>query len=257
MLRHLDTNDPRYPQLAGEILRRHDANEAEANIRSAVRDLLIATNLAKSDEIVEETSPALGSRKAVDLTALDTFIEFKRRVGTTGGGPDPKNVRQIDDYLALSADEGRVRMGVLTDGKRWLLRWPGAREPRLSKPYWFTLENEDGWLPLYEWLRDDALVALENVTPDEEAISTPFWPALSLLRTRDRCPEIPVRPEFTQGNREGQTSTVARPVAVSLGRDHPGARGFGRPVRTAHISQRGHRHGGAGVVRSGYPQDRR
>ena len=176
MLRHLDTNDPRYPQLAGEILRRHGANEAEANIRSAVRDLLIATNLAKSDEIVEETSPALGSRKAVDLTALDTFIEFKRRVGTTGGGPDPKNVRQIDDYLALSADEGRVRMGVLTDGKCWLLRWPGAREPRLSKPYWFILEDEDGWLPLYEWLRDDALVALENVTPDEEAIVRHFGP---------------------------------------------------------------------------------
>ena len=51
---HLDVNDERYPDAAREILRRHDLNEAEANITSAIRDFLILTNLAKSDEIVEE-----------------------------------------------------------------------------------------------------------------------------------------------------------------------------------------------------------
>ena len=41
-----------------------------------------------------------------------------------------------DDYLAQSAKQGRVRMGVLTDGKHWLLRWPGAgEEVRLTRPY--------------------------------------------------------------------------------------------------------------------------
>ena len=121
----IDYNDPRYAQAAADILRRYDNGESEANITSAVRDFLILTGLVRSDEIVEENPPAQGSRRAVDLTALDTFIEFKRRIGTTGGfNPDPENVQQLDDYLAQSASQGRVRMGILTDGKRWLLRWP-------------------------------------------------------------------------------------------------------------------------------------
>ena len=53
-------------------------------------------------------------------------------------------------------------MGVLTDGKRWLLRWPGAGEVRLTLPYAFTLEGADRWIVLYEWLRDSALIAMEN-----------------------------------------------------------------------------------------------
>ena len=141
---HIDPNDPRYRDAAAEILRRHDNFEPEANITSAVRDFLILTGLAESEEMVEENPPSEASRRAVDLTALDTFIEFKRRIGTTAGGdPDPENVRQLDDYLAQSASQGRVRMGVLTDGKRWLLRWPGAGEVRLIRPYAFTFRTGD------------------------------------------------------------------------------------------------------------------
>ena len=177
MAEHIDTTDPKYPEAAAEILRRHDNFEAEANITSAVRDFLILTGLVRGEEMVEENPPAGASRRAVDLTALDTFIEFKRRIGTAAGGePDPENVRQLDDYLAQSAKQGRVRMGVLTDGKRWLLRWPGAGEVRMTRPYAFTLEGPDGWLPLYEWLRDSALVSLEDVTPDEEGIREQFGP---------------------------------------------------------------------------------
>ena len=73
----IDYNDPRYAQAAAEILRRHDNGEPEANITSAVRDFLILTGLASGEEMVEENPPAQGSRRAVDLTALDTFIEFK------------------------------------------------------------------------------------------------------------------------------------------------------------------------------------
>ena len=174
---HIDPNDPKYGHAAAEILRRHDNFEPEANITSAVRDFLILTGLAKSEEMVEENPPAEASRRAVDLTALDTFIEFKRRIGTTSGGePDPENVQQLDDYLAQSASQGRVRMGVLTDGKRWLLRWPGAGDVRLDRPYAFTLEGPDGWFPLYEWLRDSALASLEGVSPDREGIAGHFGP---------------------------------------------------------------------------------
>ena len=174
---HINPNDPRYRRAAAEILRRHDNFEPEANITSAVRDFLILTGLARSEEMVEENPPSDASRRAVDLIALDTFIEFKRRIGTAAGGePDPENVKQLDDYLRQSASQGRVRMGVLTDGKRWLLRWPGAGEVRFRRPYAFTLDGPDAWYPLYEWLRDSALVSLEGVSPDREGIAGHFGP---------------------------------------------------------------------------------
>ena len=174
---HIDIAEPKYRDAAAQILQRHENFQPEANITSAVRDFLILTGLAKREEIVEENPPSDTSRRAVDLTALDTFIEFKRRIGTVAGGePDPENVQQLDDYLAQSASQGRVRMGILTDGRRWLLRWPGAGEVRLTRPYIFTLDDADSWFPLYEWLRDTALAALEDVSPDREGIAEHFGP---------------------------------------------------------------------------------
>ena len=67
-------------------------------------------------------------------------------------------------------------MGVLTDGRRWLLRWPGAGEVKLTRPYAFTLDSADRWFLLYEWLRDEALVSLENITPDAAGIAGHFGP---------------------------------------------------------------------------------
>ena len=174
---HIDYDDPKYAEAAREVLRRHDAFEAEANITSAVRRFLTETGLVQSDEIVEENPPAEGSRQAVDLTALDTFIEFKRRTGSTGGfDPNPDYVEQLDDYLAQSQEGGRVRMGVLTDGRHWLLRWPGAGPVKLVQPYAFTLDDADRWFLLYEWLRDNALSAESNVVPTRESIAKHFGP---------------------------------------------------------------------------------
>ena len=175
---HIDPDDPKYQNAASQILARHNNNEAEANITSAVRDFLIVTGLAKAEEIVEETPPSDTSRRAVDLTALDTFVEMKRRVGTTGGNdPNPEYLQQLDDYLLQSQQSGRgVRMGILTDGKHWLLRWPGAGAVKTSYPYAFTLETPDHWLPLFEWLRDRALVSLENIPAGRESIQEQFGP---------------------------------------------------------------------------------
>ena len=174
----IDYKDPRYAQSAGEMLRRHRSFESEANITSAVRDFLILTGLAKSDEIIEENPPSDTSRRAVDLTALDTFIEVKRRVGTAHGfDPNPEYVRQLDDYLAQSQQAGKgVRMGVLTDGRHWLLRWPNAGPVRTTAPYAFVLDSPERWFLLYEWLRDEALVSLDEIRPDREAISAHFGP---------------------------------------------------------------------------------
>ena len=173
----VDYNDPRYAQAAAEILRRHDAGEPEANITSAVRDFLIVSGLVRGDEIVEENPPAHGSRRAVDLAALDTFIEFKRRIGTAGGfNPNAEYVQQLDDYLEQSEKQGRMRMGILTDGKRWLLRWPNAGPVKTVPPYAFTLEDADRWIALFEWLRDHALSAERDTLPSRSAIAQHFGP---------------------------------------------------------------------------------
>ena len=174
---HIDPNDPEISEAASEILRRHDADELEANITTVVRDFLVRTRLVNSNEIREEDAPALGSRSAVDLTALDTFVEVKRRIGTAAGfQPDPENVEQLDDYLEQSQKQGRVRMGILTDGKYWLLRWPGAGPVTTTPPYAFTLEHPDRWIALYEWLRDHALSAEENKPPSRDTIAKDFGP---------------------------------------------------------------------------------
>ena len=172
----LSYDDPNCKAAAAEILRRHEEGAAEANITSAVRDFLVTAGLAKVDEMVEENPPSEGSRRAVDLTALDTFIEFKRRIGN-GIEPNPEYVRQIDDYLEeSSAARNGVRMGILTDGKHWVLRWPNALEVNTSPPYAFTLSDADRWFVLHEWLRDHALVARQDITPTHEEILKHFGP---------------------------------------------------------------------------------
>ena len=206
MPEHIDYNDPRFAAAAAEILRRHDRGDPEANITSAVREFLTTTGLVKHEEIVEENPPAQGSRNAVDLTALDTFIEFKRRIGAPGGfNPDQGNIQQLDDYLAQSASQGRVRMGILTDGKRWLLRWPNAGEARTSPPYAFTLEEPSHWIALYEWLQTTALVSLEDISPDQKGIAEHFGPD-SPSYQRD----IDVLSTFYQENAQLETIRVKR-----------------------------------------------
>ena len=173
---HIDPSDPRYVESAAQILRRHGNAEPEANITSAVRDFLIVTKLAKSEEIDLESPPADNSRKGVDLTALDTFIEMKRRIGN-GINPNPQWIEQLDGYLAESQGRGKgVRMGILTDGKYWLLRWNGAGPVKTVRPYAFTLETPDRWLLLYEWLRGHALVSLDAIRPDRAAVESHFGP---------------------------------------------------------------------------------
>ena len=178
MTPHLDLSDARYRAAAQAILHRHDSGEPEANITTAVRDFLILTRLAEPDKIIEENPPTDASRRAVDLTAQDTFIEFKRRIGAAAGfNPDPAHVRQLDDYLNLSQADGKgVRTGILTDGKYWLLRWPDAGAVRTAPPYGFVLESADRWLQLYEWLRDRALLSLDRIPADRANVEQYLGP---------------------------------------------------------------------------------
>ena len=78
---HIDTNDPKYRDAASEILRRHDNFEPEANITSAVRDFLILTGLARSEEMVEENPPSEVSRRAVPGPRIVPRHRVARSVG--------------------------------------------------------------------------------------------------------------------------------------------------------------------------------
>ena len=57
--------------------------------------------------MVEENPPSDGSRRAVDLNALDTFIEFKRRIGTTPGG-GTKSIWQLHCHHVLTSGHNCV-----------------------------------------------------------------------------------------------------------------------------------------------------
>ena len=173
-------DDAQCGEIAAELLRRHGELQEEANITSAIRDFLLRTGLVESSEIREEISPAEGSSNSVDLAALDTLIEVKRRIGN-GIVPDGAHVGQLDGYLtaAMEASKG-VRIGVLTDGKYWVLRWPNAVMVNTSPPYAFTLTDADRWYGLYEWLRDNALVARQDIEPTAEEIRNQFSPTSPL-----------------------------------------------------------------------------
>ena len=203
-------DDPGGTAAAVELLRRHDAQEPEANITSAVRDFLTSTGLTKPEEIVEENPPSNSSRQAVDLTALDTFLELKQRIGTHGN-PHPDHVAQLDGYLKQSEDAGRVRMGILTDGKHWLLRWPQAGPVRTVPPYLFTLESGDSWFRLYEWLKNQAFTALENIPPTRNSLAEHFGlNAPSLQRDIDALRDL------YQLNRDRPTIQIKRQLWEDL-----------------------------------------
>ncbi len=172
----LRPDDPECGAVASELLRRHEELQAEANITSQIREFLVRTGLVESSDIREEISPAEGSGNSVDLAALDTLIEVKRRIGN-GIVPDVAHVAQLDGYLTAAMDASKgVRIGILTDGKHWLLRWPNAVMIHTTPPYAFILTDADKWYGLYEWLRDNALVVRRDIEPNSEEIEDQFSP---------------------------------------------------------------------------------
>ena len=81
----------------------------------------------------------------------------------------------------------------------------------MTRPYAFTLDDPDGWFPLYEWLRDTALVSLEDVSPDREGIAEHFGPG-SPSYQRD----IAVLKALYQDNSELATIRVKRRLWYDL-----------------------------------------
>ena len=176
---HIDPNNPQYPLSAANILARHNNNEPEANITSAVRSFLTLTGLAVEEGIKEENPPSDTSRRAVDLTAHDTFVEMKRRIGTTGGNnPNPLYIEQLDDYLLQSQSLGKgVRMGILTDGKHWLLRWPNAGPVRTV--YLDAICDHPRTSSQAFRIDLKSYILFENLTDEYQVLQGSMWPWLA------------------------------------------------------------------------------
>ena len=162
--------DPAALEAAGAILERHDLGQAEDNVRAAVRDFLVAVGLAARADIEVEAPAGDGGR--CDLRTGDVIFEFKKRIGSGKGlQPDQGYVDQLDRYLASARDSGLPqRVGVLTDGRNWIARWPGMTRLRTDAQYAHELKSPDGWLDLYRWLSDvsQALEARDIPASDEE-----------------------------------------------------------------------------------------
>ena len=144
---------------------------SEAEIGAAIRDFLINTGLVDTHEVEMERKPSESSAGRVDLRTRDLIIEFKVRIGNQIT-PDSDHVRQLDDYLKEAVAGGEPqRFGILTDGKYWILRWPGMGPVSTQSPNAFTLTTPDHGLQLFEWLRDQSQ-ALEprGISPTEDEV---------------------------------------------------------------------------------------
>ena len=151
---HFDPNGDDFLDAVSLLMQRHAeagrGEATEADIRRAIVRFFDVTGLGALDEVHLE-------HDRNDLRTGDVLIEVKRRIGTVGGfKPDPANVAQLDGYLAERIAAGDPeRLGVLTDGRFWMLRHPLLGDVRTSPPYGFELVDLDSGLALYEWLRDE------------------------------------------------------------------------------------------------------
>ena len=95
-----------------------------------------------------------------------------------GFSPDPDNVRQLDDYLEASQKTG----GAVSEpaySPTASIGCSAGPAPVRSKPTPHTASlstSPSKWVPLFEWLRDTALVSLEDVRPDRQSIAAHFGP---------------------------------------------------------------------------------
>ena len=148
------------------IIDRHAEHALEADIRAAIGGFLVFTGLATEEDLRRE-------RDRIDLQSAQLIIETKRRIGIRQGFyPTQGHVRQLDNYMTDSYERGDPRrLGILTDGRYWLLRLHNIEDVRTHPPYGFVLqENKDGML-LYEWLRDElSILEQERLQPTEEKV---------------------------------------------------------------------------------------
>ncbi len=152
------------------MLDRHEANVHEDNVRDDICTFLVEAGLAAHDDLVREAN-------RIDIQSENLVIEVKRRIGRSRTvEPDPENVAQLDRYLEVARAAGKPeRLGILTDGRHWVLRLPGIEEVRMTPPYAFTLTHAGSWDRLRAWLHAESqAIEWTNRPPVEGDIRSAF-----------------------------------------------------------------------------------
>lgn len=147
------------------IIDRYEENASEDDVRAAVSSFLVFTGLATEEDLQRE-------KNYIDLQSARLIIETKRRIGTKPGfSPSPDNWKQLGGYMTKSIERGEPRrLGILTDGRYWLLRLDPDQEVRTHPLYVLELRKNKGML-LYEWLRNElSVLDQEKLQPTEENV---------------------------------------------------------------------------------------
>lgn len=167
-LRVLDPDSLQLRERARLMLQRHQEVASEADVRRAIADFLVTSGLAARDEIRME-------KNRIDLQTGDFVIEVKKRIGN-GINPNPQWVDQLDGYLRERARAGeQERLGVLTDGRYWILRQSGIEEVRTTSPYGFEISDADVAYRLYEWLRNESQAfEASGLPPTDQEVQRAF-----------------------------------------------------------------------------------
>ena len=156
---------------AGNVPVGEQANEAE--IVDGIIDLLVVAGLVDRARVRREADRA-------DIRTDDLIIEVKKRIGF-GNRPNSNHVAQLDGYLRRARESSYpARLGILTDGKYWLLRTTKGGEVRTYSPYAFQLDVSAGANDLVAWLQDvTQALPKSKSTPIQSAIETAFGTSVS------------------------------------------------------------------------------
>jgi len=151
-----------------------DPTSSESDIRAAIVEMFVNGGLAKRDEILLESDRA-------DLRTGQVLVEVKRRIGV-GMDPKPEHLSQLDRYLNDARTKGRgERLGILTDGKYWVLR-PSAETGQPLKTVstrTFTLRSAKAAGDWLLWVRDAAELTSSGLPqPTSEIVAKAFGTGL-------------------------------------------------------------------------------
>ena len=201
---HLLPGDEKLVEATASVLKQHKSADREENIRWAIVHWLATTGLADRDDIKGEVDH-------IDIQSERLIIETKRRIGT-GIEPDQDHISQLDRYIDEAKAAGKPdRLGVLTDGKYWVLRLPNIKQTRLTEPYVFTLRSKDDGYRLYEWLLNETrVIESSDRPPNEEEVRRSFGPGPRFEN------EIAALESLYQAHRTSPTIAVKRQLWADL-----------------------------------------
>ena len=187
-------------EAAQRMLDRFEGRALEADVRSAICDFLVEASLVDRDDLRLE-----GDR--IDIQSEDLVIEVKRQIGRTRTiKPDAANIAQLNRYLAEAREAGKPeRLGILTDGRHWVLRLPGIDEVQTTPPYAFTLTNAASWARLREWLfAESQAIEQTDRSPREQDIQNAFSAGPRFTASLEQLAEL------HQRHRDNPTVAVKR-----------------------------------------------